>query len=71
MFETWQDVAAALLALAALGYLIRRRLRARTRTCEGCGPDGCASTSAAARPNLVTISIVPPTTRRASTTDVE
>jgi hypothetical protein len=65
MFESWQDVVAALLALGALIYLIRRRLRARARACEGCGPAGCAPTPAATRPTLVAISIAPPTARRA------
>lgn len=71
MFESWQDVAAALLALGALAYLIRRKLRARARACEGCGPTGCASSTTTARPTLVTISIVPPTPRRATTSEVE
>lgn len=63
MFETWQDVAAGLLALAALGWLIRRRRRARAAACDGCASGGCATPpEAAPAAELVTISrpAVPP-----------
>lgn len=36
-----QDAIAGLIALAALGWLIRRRLRSRGPACEGCPAGGC------------------------------
>jgi hypothetical protein len=55
----WQDVLAGLVALAALGWLVRRRLRARGAACEGC-EGGCALDAPAPSPaprgqRLVTI----------------
>lgn len=56
MFETWQDVAAGLLALAALGWLIRRRRRRRAAACDGCASAGCATPPPAPAAPLVAIS---------------
>ena len=56
----WQDALAGLAAVAALAYLVRRRLRASGAACEGCEAGGCAPEAArrrteAAAPRLVRI----------------
>lgn len=54
-----QDVLAGLAALAALAWLVRRRLRTRGAACEGCESGGCAADrgaeAASAPPRLITI----------------
>jgi hypothetical protein len=56
----WQDVVATLIVLGSLGYLIRRKLRARPSPppCGDC--PGCASVPVAqASETLVTIGVTP------------
>jgi hypothetical protein len=40
-----QDLLAGLITVAALAYLVRRRLRSRGAACEGCERGGCATES--------------------------
>jgi hypothetical protein len=40
-----QDLIAGLVTVAALAYLVRRRLRSRGAACEGCERGGCSTES--------------------------
>lgn len=60
MSALWQDVLAGVTAVAALAYLVRRRLRVRGAACEGCEAGGCTADAAPRRadpaaPRLVRI----------------
>lgn len=39
--QHWQDIVVALVALGALVYYVRRRLRSRGADCEGCPSGTC------------------------------
>lgn len=56
----WQDVVVSLIVLCALGYLVRRKLRAR-QSAAPCGDcPGCASVPVAqASETLVRIGVAP------------